>query len=360
MSEVSLQQVQRVVVRGSNWVGDAVMTIPALRELRRILPEAHITLASRSWASGLFADAEFLNDVITSDAGGVFAPLREARAWAGHNFDLAVLFPNSFAAAVVPALARIPLRIGYGTHKRSLLLNPALPLPEWKNLKHESYYYLQIVSQLEKHLTGKLTTPPRLDSSLHVSGAQQAAARVKLAENGVVQSQTLIAICPGSINSRAKRWPVQRYAELADLLIERIDATILLIGSREEASVVSAVQAQMKYSPISLAGKTSLEELVGILNSADLVISNDTGPAHIASALGRPTLVIFGPTNPLTTRPLSESAQILRTPPDCAPCMLRECPIDHRCMTAIEPEEVFARAAGMVKAVTVPSGELTH
>jgi heptosyltransferase-2 len=360
MSELTPHQIRRVVVRGTNWVGDAVMTIPALRELRRILPHAHITLASRPWAKGLFAGADFLDDVMTTDRSGMLAVLKESREWARNSFDLAVIFPNSFATAVVPTLARIPVRIGYRTDKRGFLLNPALPLPDWRGSKHESYYYLEIISQLEKYLTGRLANTSRLDPSLHVSGAEQTAARAKLAEFGLLQGETLIAICPGSINSRAKRWSARSYASLADLLIEKLGAKILLIGSKEDVSVISEVEAAMKNHPVSLAGRTSLEELVGILNEANLVISNDTGPAHIAAALGRPTLVIFGPTNPLTTRPLSEQAQILRKPPDCAPCMLRDCPIDHRCMTAIEPGEVFERAIGMVKIIPVPSGELTH
>jgi heptosyltransferase-2 len=336
------------------------MTIPALRELRRILPDAHITLASRSWAAGLFAEADFLDAVMTTDRGGLLTVIQESREWARNSFDLAVIFPNSFATAVVPTLARIPVRIGYRTDKRGFLLNPALPLPDWRGSKHESYYYLEIISQLEKYLTGKLTTnPSRLDPSLHLSGAKQMAARAKLAESGLLQWETLVAICPGSINNRAKRWSAPNYAALADLLVEKLGARILLIGSKDEMSVISEVESAMKHRPVSLAGRTTLEELVGILSEADLVISNDTGPAHVASALGRPTLVIFGPTNPLTTRPLSEQAQILRKPPDCAPCMLRDCPIDHRCMTAIEPGEVFARAIGMVNVIPVPSGELT-
>lgn len=348
MAKLVQDQIRRVVVRGTNWVGDAVMTIPALRELRRILPAAHVTLASRSWAKGLFANVDFIDELLTSDRGGVSGVFHDAREWRRYRFDLAVIFPNSFAAATVPALARIPHRIGYATDRRGFLLNPALPLPSWRESRHESYYYLQIVSELETLLTGRKTTPAP-NFRIDVSDETRAATDVQLLNHGIESSDTLVALCPGSINSRAKRWPAENYAALGDLLMEKIGAKVVLVGSSAERDVALEVESRMRHRPVSLVGKTSLGELVGILNRTDLVVTNDTGPAHLAAALDRPTLVIFGPTNPLTTRPFSEMAQILRKPPDCAPCMLRDCPIDHRCMTAITPDEVFQQALGMIE-----------
>jgi heptosyltransferase-2 len=156
-----------------------------------------------------------------------------------------------------------------------------------------------------------------------------------------------VLICPGSINSRAKRWPPERYAALADRFIAG-GANVTLIGSPGESDVSAAVCAVMRERPIVLTGKTTLAEATAIISIADVLITNDTGPAHIGSAVGTPTLVIFGPTNPLTTRPFAPTAGIIRHPPDCAPCMLRDCPIDHRCMTAIAPEEVFERATALM------------
>ena len=127
------------------------------------------------------------------------------------------------------------------------------------------------------------------------------------------------------------------------------DVDVLLIGSRDETDVAAEVKGRMRHQPIDLTGKTSLAEAVAILSVTDLVITNDTGPAHIASALGRPTLVIFGPTNPATTRPFAASGEIIRQPPDCAPCMLRDCPIDHRCMTAIGVEDVLKRVETLIR-----------
>lgn len=324
--------------------------IPALRELRRLLPNAHITLAINGWAQGLFSKTDYLDDLLIQDNRGFWSTLQQSRQWRNGNFDLAVIFPNSFASAVVPVLARVPLRIGYATDGRKMLLTHPLRLPEWRSSKHEVYYYLNIVSELQRLFVGEQKSAGREpDISLQISEPLRNEGRALLHAEGCSNTKPLIALCPGSINSRAKRWPAERYAKLADSLSEDLDAQILLIGSAEEVDVSLQVSRHMRTKPVILTGKTNLTQIVSILSNVDLLVTNDTGPAHIASSLGRPTLVIFGPTNPLTTQPFSSAGEILRHPPDCAPCMLRDCPIDHRCMTAISPEEVFERARKMLE-----------
>ncbi|MGB9181739.1 MAG: lipopolysaccharide heptosyltransferase II [Pyrinomonadaceae bacterium] len=346
------KEIKRVVVRGTNWVGDAVMTIPALRELRRVLPSAHITLATRSWSEGLFAGADFLDDILIYDrkARDVRAVARQAREWRRREFNLALLFQNAFEAAVIASLARVPLRVGYGTDGRRALLTHALALPHWRVERHEVFYYLNIISELETLLYGEsqiLSREPIF--ALQVSDERRARARELLREAGAHEERPMVALCPGSTNSRAKRWPADRYAAVADKFIESAGADVLLIGAADELEVSLEVKAQMRHQPIVLTGRTSLDEVVAILSLASLLITNDTGPAHIAAALERPTLVIFGPTDPTTTRPFSKSAEIIRQPPECAPCMLRDCPIDHRCMTAISPAVVFTRALALIE-----------
>lgn len=355
---------KNIVVRGTNWVGDAVMTVPALRELRRLFPEAHITLATRSWAKGLFAGADFIDELQIHDGGGLRSVVKQVREWRKRSFELAVLFPNSLETALVASLARVPLRIGYATDGRQALLTHPLGLPEWRRSKHEVFYYLQIVAEIErliKHEQTFLNTQP--DGSLDISSGRKAAARDFLRTHGVGTAgddRLLVALCPGSINSRAKRWPSERYAAVADRLIEELQAQVILIGSNAEIDVSQDVSRQMRNRPVALTGQTDLAELVAVLSQIDLLITNDTGPAHIASALGRPTLVIFGPTNPLTTRPFSPYGQIVREPPDCAPCMLRDCPIDHRCMTAITPDNVFQRARSLLLTSNFPAETRSH
>jgi heptosyltransferase-2 len=348
--------IQRIVVRGTNWVGDAVMTIPALRELRRLFPDARITLATRGWAEGLFADVDFLDDIQTHEGTGLRSVVQQVRQWRKRSFDLAILFPNSLETALVASLARVPIRIGYATEGRQGLLTHPLRAPEWRAEKHEVFYYLKIVAELEwllKREQSFLDSKP--DGSLSVSEPRKLVAQEFLRSQGINLDKRLVALCPGSINSRAKRWPAERYAALGDKFSDKLGATVLLIGSAGETEVSLEVARQMSNQPVILTGKTDLAMLVATLSVVDLVVTNDTGPAHIASALGRPTLVIFGPTNPLTTRPFSPSGEILREPPDCAPCMLRDCPIDHRCMTAISPDAVFARAEVLLKTGVCPS-----
>ncbi|MBC8029739.1 MAG: lipopolysaccharide heptosyltransferase II [Pyrinomonadaceae bacterium] len=363
MAEFNSGNVRRIVVRGTNWVGDAVMTVPALRKLRALFPNAHITLATRSLSADLFTDADFLDDLQIHLHSGVLSVIGQVREWRKGRFDLAVVFPNSFEAALVAFLAGVPARIGYATDGRRALLTHPLNLPEWRRSRPEVFYYLEIVNQLErlgKNMEASVTDRDHShdrspDGSLRVSDARRRAALDLLRRHeaggnhgGDLQRRPLIALCPGSINSRAKRWPAERYAALADRLIDEIGGEVLLVGSIGELDVSMEVARLMNGKALMLTGKTDLAEAVAVLSLVDLLVTNDTGPAHIASALGRPTLVIFGPTNPLTTRPFSPVGQILLHPPDCAPCMLRDCPIDHRCMTAITPEEVFERATAML------------
>ena len=346
------EQIERVVVRGVNWVGDAVMTIPALRQLRRMLPHAHITLATRAWAEGLFADADFLDDLLIYNRRprDLRAVARQVREWRRRSFDLALLFQNAFEAALISAAARVPLRMGYATEGRRALLTHPLSIPRWRGERNEVFYYLNLIAELETLLYGETKVDehePQL--VLNISEQRKERARVLLSSHGMRIGGALIALCPGSTNSRAKRWPAECYAALADRFIEEAGASVLLIGSPDEVDVSFEVEKMMHHKPFMLTGKTDLAEVTGILSLVDLLITNDTGPAHIASALNRSTLVIFGPTNPRTTRPFSNRAEIIRRQPDCAPCMLRDCPIDHRCMTAINAEEVFERATMMMK-----------
>ena len=320
------------------------MSLPALFALRRLFPEAQITMAAPLGTADIFLDSKSVNDVLVQRSGGPFAAFTNARQLRREGFKLAVLFQNAFAAAATAFLAGVPVRVGYATDRRSALLTHALSLPAWKDERHESFYYLNIVAELEQVIFGSSSvreSEPMFE--LPVSLKRKEIARGLLKENGAATSQPLAILCPGSVNSRAKRWPVDAYAELADRLIESGFA-VVLVGSPHEAEVSNEVSTRARHQPIVLTGKTTVAEVVALINIAELLVTNDTGPAHIGAALGTPTLVIFGPTNPLTTYPHSAQAELIRQPPDCAPCMLRDCPIDHRCMTAISVDEVFRRA----------------
>lgn len=349
MPIATANQINRIVVRAPNWVGDAVISVAALRGLRRLLPDAHITLVSKPGTADIFTDVDFVDNILMYKRAGLKSFFDQVHEWKQRRFDLALLLQNAFDAAALAFLARVPLRVGYDTQLRGALLTHAIPLPSWKNERHEIFYYLNLVVELERvlGLTSSVeSAEPQF--GLRVPDAQKNRARTLLMEQAATAVGPLILLCPGSVNSRAKRWPVERYAVLADQFADT-GATVALIGAPSELDVSQRVAALSRRKPLVLTAKTSVAEVMGLIGIADVLITNDTGPAHVGAAVGTPTLVIFGPTNPLTTRPFGRAAEFLRHPPDCAPCMLRDCPIDHRCMTAIAPEEVFERAQRLMR-----------
>ncbi|MBP7415630.1 MAG: lipopolysaccharide heptosyltransferase II [Pyrinomonadaceae bacterium] len=337
----------KILVRGTNWIGDAVMSVPALRELRRIFPDSHITLHTRSWADGLFRDADFIDELVTFDKHrwAIKDVYDNSQFLKGDGFELAILLPNSFETAITSFLSRIPRRIGYNKDIRGLLLTDPIAVPEWKNRHHEVFYYLNLVGEVERRVLGRETVVNALpNTAINVSDERKDAARSILMEAGVDLSKKIVALGVGSTNSRAKRWPAGRYAQLADKLATELDVNVILVGSPDEADI-SAEVADLSSKPlINMTGKTDLGEAVAVLSVVDLLISNDMGLAHIAPAVGTDAITIFGPTNPETTRPFAQNAEIIRKAVECSPCMLRDCPIDHRCMTQISVEEVFDAA----------------
>lgn len=343
----------KILVRGTNWIGDAVMSIPALRQLRRIFPDARITLHTRSWADGLFRDAAFIDELVTFDKHKwkVKDVYDNSQFLKEDGYDMVLLLPNSFESALTTFLTRIPRRIGYNKDLRGLLLTDPIAVPEWKNRRHEVFYYLNLVSEIEKRVLGRDTVSADFpDISLEISDERKIEANRMLAEFGIDPLKKTVALGVGSTNSRAKRWPAERYAELNDLLQTEVNVNVVLIGSKDEIEVSRSVSDLCKTKPINIVGKTDLAEAVATLSVIDLLISNDMGLAHVAPAVGTQSIVIFGPTNPETTRPFSENAEVIRKAVECSPCMLRDCPIDHRCMTWISVEEVFDAAIGIFDA----------
>jgi len=339
--------INKIVVRAPNWVGDAVMSVAAFRELRSLFPNAHLTVVSKPGTSDIFHDADFVDEVLVYERRGLSSVWQPVRAWKQRRFDLALLFQNAFEAAAISFLARVPRRIGYDTERRGFLLTHSVSSPSWKNERHEIFYYLNLVGELARTLPGTQSAAPEPQFQIAVSAERREAARKILAAHADAD-KPFVLLCPGSVNSRAKRWPHERYASLADQLSEW-GVTVALIGSPGELEVSKQVLSLARRPPVLLTGKTSVAEVTALISIADVLVTNDTGPAHIGAAVETPTLVIFGPTNPLTTRPYGPAGEIIRHPPDCAPCMLRDCPIDHRCMTAITPEEVFARTTQLIR-----------
>jgi heptosyltransferase-2 len=265
------------------------------------------------------------------------------------GYDLAIILPNSFEAALTSFVTRIPRRIGYNKDVRGLLLTDPIAVPEWKNRRHEVYYYLNLIAETERRVLGRETISIEYPNiSLEVSPERRAKASRILAEAGVRKGFPIVALGVGSTNSRAKRWPAERYAELSDRLRHEFDANVILVGSPQETDVAETVVGLSASKPINLVGKTDLAQATAILSTADLMIANDMGLGHVAAAVGCRVVTIFGPTNPDTTQPYAMNASIIREPVECSPCMLRDCPIDHRCMTRISVDMVAEIAGGII------------
>ena len=343
------------MVRVPNWVGDAVMALPALRELRRIFADAQITLVARPWVAGLF-EGEGLADKLISvhDGRGVFQTasnfITEARRLGRERFDLAVLFQNAFGAALLARVARAKTIAGYPTDRRGALLDLAIPFEANYKNAHQVRYYLNIAAALEKELTGESSVDfEAAQPRLHVNDDQRESGRTMLDEAGISNdSSPILALSPGATNSRAKRWLAERFASTADRLAERNGFQTVIVGTTGDIEVANEVAARMRTNALVLAGRTSIAELKAILACTSLVISNDTGTAHVSAALGVPTVVVFGPTEHFSTRPLSDVATVVRHEVECSPCMLRECPIDHRCMTRVEIDDVYSAAQSLL------------
>lgn len=333
----------RILVRGTNWIGDAVMTIPAIRKLRRLFPEATLTLQTRTWAKGILGQADLFDEIITPEGF-----IEEVRSVRRGKFDLAIIFPNSFSSALNLRIAGVKRSFGFASERRSLLLTDAVEVPDWKNTRHEVYYYLELVAAVEKSYFGMIREPEDLEPRLAVTTSQQDRARDILRTAGVDPYRKTVAIAPGSTNSRAKRWIPERFAALNDRLQAEMNCNVVLLGSKDDRVISKLVTTLSRTSPIDLTGGTDIETVTAILGEVDLLISNDMGLAHLAPAVGTETIVIFGPTNQATTRPLSEHATIISANVECAPCMLRDCPIDHRCMTRVTVEDVFRRVADLL------------
>ncbi len=338
----------KIVVRSPNWIGDAVMAIPALKEIRRIFSGATITLCTRSLAKDVFSEADFIDEILIFDKSDnpIRNLIRQAQIWRERDFNIAILFTNSFASALLARLADVPLRFGYSTDGRSFLLNRAFSVPEWKKNRHESYFYLNLVREVENDVFGKTTISEDLDISIKVSESRRIEAKEILRINGVDTLRRTVALGAGSINSMAKRWGAEKYARLNDLLQEKANTNVILLGSKNELDIAMQVYNQSSLKPVVLNGKVSLAQTIAILSEIDLLISNDMGLAHVAPAVGTKTLTIFGPTNEKATQPIG--SEIIRKQVECAPCMLRKCPIDHRCMRLISSEEVFTKALKML------------
>jgi heptosyltransferase-2 len=331
----------KIIIRAPNWIGDAVLALPAVAAVRRGFPQSEVWIAAKAGAGDLFPAAGLADGVLTLPEENDLRSLRlAAQEVRERAFDSGLLLTNSFASALLFYLSRIPERWGYAADGRSLLLTKAVRPKRAGVPRHQVQYYLDLVSGL-----GLETPPPELRIALPAAATESA--RGRLRGLGLDPARPLVILCPGASYGPAKRWPADRFARAASLIQERRGAEILIIGSAPEAGIAEAIWRGMARKPTVLTGQTSLRELMGLISRATLLISNDTGPMHLANALRVPVVGIFGPTDPAVTRPFESPSRVVKKDVPCWPCYYRKCPLDHRCMTLISPEEVAGAAESL-------------
>jgi heptosyltransferase-2 len=333
----------KILIRATNWVGDAIMALPTLRAVRSRFPEAEIAILARPYVADIYRDQEICNQLIAYDSRGrhegIFGRERLAKELLALKFDVALLLQNAFDAAWLVWRAGIPERIGYARDGRRFLLTKPIPVPKTDEIPpHEKFYYLELLRR-----AGWIDAlPDESFIALNVSEAGRRRAEEFLVQSGVRPNALRIAVGAGASYGSAKCWLPSRFAELTNRLQSESNADIILFGTAAEAAVTRAISSELRRPPIDLTEKTSIADLPALLSQCHIFIGNDSGAMHVAAGVGLPVVGIFGPTDPYGTAPVTPRRTIVQQKPYCSPCFLRHCPTDHRCMRAITSEMVEA------------------
>ena len=304
------------------------MCLPALAAIRERFPQARITILAKPWVAGLYERETFSDEVILYDSRRRRELVRDLRR---RRFDCAILLQNALEAALIAFLARIPRRIGYNRDARGFLLTDSIAVPRPGEIpRHERFYYLELLRR-----AGILDRLPESDS-------------IRLTPPPVKRGR-VIGVSPGAAFGTAKRWLPERFAEAALRIARERGASIALFGSTAERLLCEQIAGALGDHPHrNYAGQTTLAEFVELAAGCELFLTNDSGAMHIASALNVPTVAIFGATDDAGTGPLGPNSLIVRQKVDCSPCLLRECPIDHRCMTLVTVDRVTTEALALL------------
>lgn len=344
-----------ILVRATNWLGDAVMSLPAIRALRQAFPKAHLAVAARPWVADLYARETAIDRVILYQSGGWHARREFAARLREERFDCAILLQNAFDAALMAWMAGIPARIGYNRDGRGWLLTTAIAVPEPGDIpRHERFYYLEMLRRaglIDDEQYFRAGIP---DIQLEGIAAAQASGATRVAGLGVGGDGRgdAIGISPGAAYGNAKRWLPERFAEAGAQICAKLSDSgsrpgVLVFGSAAERPLCEQVAAAIERAGvpgINLAGETTLREFIELAAACRVFLTNDSGAMHVVSALAVPTVAIFGATDDTTTGPAGPFARVVREHAECSPCLLRECPIDHRCMTRVSAQTVAGAA----------------
>jgi len=331
-----------LLVRATNWLGDAVMTTPALAAVREGFPDARIVLLARPLVAELFRHHPDVDEVMVYELPGrhegALGRLRLGGELRRRRFDGALLLQNAFDAALIAFLGRIPERAGYPTDGRRILLTLPVPLTPGILERHEVEYYLCLLDGLG------IPRPVPAVLKLAVTEKEREAMAERLASLGIDRGAPIVAINPGATFGSAKRWFPERFAAVADSLAEEWDARVVVVGSAAEAPLAGEIEAAARRGVANMAGKTTVREMMAFLSLSSFIVANDSGPMHIGAALGVPLVAIFGPTDWRRTSPWTDRARVVRVDVDCSPCRLRTCDRAHECMLGVTPEMVVDAA----------------
>jgi lipopolysaccharide heptosyltransferase II len=321
----------RILIRASNWLGDAVMTVPAMRAIKGGRPDAHVTILTQGKLADFWESVPEVDAVIAiAKEESVFAVARKLR----DHFDAAILFPNSLRTALEVWLAGIPRRVGYPGHRRAWLLNQIFrpkqksPVPR---PRHQVHHYLALAEFVGAEI------PPHAAEIVHRNVPPE---RVVAADSLFAKGAPTIGLCAGAEYGPAKRWLPERFAEVVTVVRERTGCEWKLFGVEGDLPLTDQIVMTAGGPLTHLVGQTTLAQLISELRTCDLLLTNDTGTMHLAAHLGVPVVALFGSTEPSLTGPLGAGHRVLRHHVECSPCFLRECPRDFRCMQAITTEEV--------------------
>jgi heptosyltransferase-2 len=339
MAPPTRPQPRTIAVRLTNWVGDCVMNTPFLGRLRALFPAARIVVFGRKSTTALFEGHPHVDQAVTIDDRGLRGFCAAVAAVRAVRADMGFLLPNSLKSAALFAAAGIPIRVGYARDGRRLLLTHPVTLRPEDLAVHETRYYLRLLRRWED-----TPAPPPPPLCLAATPAERAAMEQWLAAEGIAPGQFIVAVNPAAFYGTAKRWLPDRFAAAAAALARPRGGRVVVTGLPTERDVAAEVCAAGGEGFLNAAGRMSLRQLIAFLARANLFLTNDSGAMHIGAALGTPLVAVFGSTDWVTTAPLGDHCRIVRVPTPCAPCNLRHCPIDHRCMTAVSVDSVASAA----------------
>ncbi|XOF32766.1 MAG: lipopolysaccharide heptosyltransferase II [Candidatus Electrothrix sp. YB6] len=343
---------RNILIRSTNWIGDAIITTPAVRTIRRNFPEARISLLALPWVADVFAACPHIDRIFIYDKQGrhqgLRGKLRLAAELHREQYDLTILLQNAFEAALITFLARIPIRAGYTTDGRGLLLTHGVrKLPDI-GTKHQVHYYQEMLAGL-----GLKRSEDALELFLDPAAVLQAEALLE----GSLQGETvsIIGLNPGAAYGPAKCWPAAKYAELAKRLARATNGLIVIFGTAADQEAAAEIAASAGERVLDLTGKTSLAQALACIARCHVFVTNDSGLMHVAAALNTSLVAVFGSTDHIATGPFSEQATIVRRPVECSPCMKTHCPKGHfQCMENIAVHEVEQAALGWLNTVKLP------